>query len=353
MEAAEARELAWAGCIPAVFSLAQDEVTTLEPPPCYHANLPRQSWLPLVTGEVVEHFLPFAPPMARASSMWMQCRGEPLRWQVPVGVLFDLLTSGDNQPGNGDMLPWQLTVRFQARPTDQLRGSVDDAKALVRSALKESAFLRCGSAQPVMDLSPLDDARIFEALGSASPNEAGSPAPAPSSGWSPPPLPPPPCLPPASPVSSQAAAGQAASQQTPAGKQGQPSASDAPASSPYEVYCQARTPLEASLLRSLGSRSERAVPTRAFVAQREWRQLPVAPLLPSGDPTTLADALALLLPRAFAAASDAEGSGGEGQRPTAIVQGVVVELNTPVSWLYEACSHPDGFLYVVCLMPRS
>ena len=148
MEAAEARELAWAGCIPAVFSLAQDEVTTLEPPPCYHANLPRQSWLPLVTGEVVEHFLPFAPPMARASSMWMQCRGEPLRWQVPVGVLFDLLTSGDDQPGNGDMLPWQLTVRFQARPTDQLRGSVDDAKALVRSALKESAFLRCGSAQP-------------------------------------------------------------------------------------------------------------------------------------------------------------------------------------------------------------
>jgi len=292
MEAAEARELAWAGCIPAVFSLAQDEVTTLEPPPCYHANLPRQSWLPLVTGEVVEHFLPFAPPMARASSMWMQCRGEPLRWQVPVGVLFDLLTSGDDQPGNGDMLPWQLTVRFQARPTDQLRGSVDDAKALVRSALKESAFLRCGSAQPVMDLSPLDDARIFEALCSASPIEAGSPAPAPSSGGSPPPLPPPSCLPPASPVSSQAAAGQAASQQTPAGKQGQPSASDAPASSPYEVYCQARTPLEASLLRSLGSRGERAVPTRAFVAQREWRQLPVAPLLPSGDPTTRVHILA-------------------------------------------------------------
>ncbi|EOD33161.1 hypothetical protein EMIHUDRAFT_202368 [Emiliania huxleyi CCMP1516] len=88
----------------------------------------------------------------------------------------------------------------------------------------------------------------------------------------------------------------------------------------------------------------------AFVAQREWRQLPVAPLLPSGDPTTRVHVLAAST--RGVAASDAESSGGEGQRPTAIVQGVVVELNTPVSWLYEACSHPDGFLYVQCQLPR-
>jgi autophagy-related protein 5 len=31
-----------------------------------------------------------------------------------------------------------------------------------------------------------------------------------------------------------------------------------------------------------------------------------------------------------------------------LVQGVHVPLHTPLVWLFEACSYPDGFLYVCC-----
>lgn len=30
----------------------------------------------------------------------------------------------------------------------------------------------------------------------------------------------------------------------------------------------------------------------------------------------------------------------------AIVQGVVPSLDTPITWLYEYCAHPDNFLYI-------
>jgi autophagy-related protein 5 len=341
-----ARREAWAGCIPAVFSLAADEVTTLKPPPSYHLNLPRQSFLPLVTGPVVEHFLPFAPPMAQPDSMWLQHGGEPLRWQVPIGVLYDLLVEADNASASCSALPWQLVVRFQGGLVGQtgshglLRSTADDAKALVRCALKESTYLRCGSARPVMDLSPADDARIFKALSAAAPV---------------PPLPPPQPLPHRAP-GAQSHSQQTAPSQTAASSQQAPSSQQALSSrqrsmcgsspvrtpappSPYELFCQARAPLQRAVAEALCGSPERAVPIRAYVSPGEWRQLPVAPVLFSGAEATVGDAVGLLLPRAV----------GEGGR--VLVQGVAVDLATPVPWLYDACAHPDGFLYLSCHLP--
>eukprot|EP00962_Isochrysis_galbana_P009319 scaffold2610_cov115-Isochrysis_galbana.AAC.5 len=325
-----ARREVWAGCIPAVFSLAADEVTTLKPPPSYHLNLPRQSFLPLVTGPVVEHFLPFAPPMAQADSMWLQHRGVPLRWQVPIGVLYDLLVEADGAGASCSALPWQLVVRFQGGPVGQsgshglLRSTDNDAKALVRCALKESTYLRCGSARPVMDLSPADDARIFQALSAAAP-----------------------VLPHSLPQQHRAPGAPSYSQQAAPSRQRsigvasvhtQPQGTPTPAS-PYELFHQARAPLQAAVGEALSGCPDRAVPIRAFVAQSEWRQLPVAPILPSGAVATVGDALGLLLP------GTAEGGGW------VLVQGVAVGLDTPVAWLYDACAHPDGFLYLSCHLP--
>ncbi len=35
---------------------------------------------------------------------WFEAEGLPLWWQVPLGVLYDLLTDGETRP-------WRLTVR--------------------------------------------------------------------------------------------------------------------------------------------------------------------------------------------------------------------------------------------------
>mmetsp|Transcript_23 Transcript_23/g.80 ORF Transcript_23/g.80 Transcript_23/m.80 type:complete len:349 (-) Transcript_23:35-1081(-) len=320
--AEEARRESWASCIPTVFSLAPEEVTTLQPPPRYHMNLPRQSFLPLVTAPVVEHFLPFAPPTAHASSMWIQYDGEALRWQVPIGVLYDVLMEVNDDTAPTDSLPWQLVVRFQGGPVGQqqpyglLRATVDDAKALVRCALKESTHLRCGTARPVMDLSPAEDSRIFQALSAPFPPHAFD----------------------GSRRKFQSAL--AGSVTSPTAQSRQPSTS----SSPYDLFSHTRATLEKAISDVLGGEPERAIPIRVFVTQREWRQLPVSPTLPSGDWTTLADALELLLPQAIGAARDGDA--------LILVQGVVMALNMPLPWLYSACAHPDGFLYVSCHMPK-
>ena len=134
--------------IPAVFTLATDEITTLQLPPPYHMCLPRQSLLPLVLSPVRDFFRAFAPPFC--DEMWLEYRAAPLRWQIPVGVLFDLLVG----EGAEEFLPWELTVRFQGfAATKLLRASVDAAETLLMNALKESCCLLCGSAQPAMALS--------------------------------------------------------------------------------------------------------------------------------------------------------------------------------------------------------
>jgi hypothetical protein len=134
--------------VPVIFTLAADEVTTYEAPPPYHMCLPRQSLLPFVLEPVREFFKPFAPPFG--GEMWLEFQAVPLRWQMPTGVLFDLLVGDDA----GDALPWALTVRFQGFPaTKLLRASVEAAEAVLMNALKESCCLLCGSAQPAMTLS--------------------------------------------------------------------------------------------------------------------------------------------------------------------------------------------------------
>lgn len=80
----------WASFIPAVFSLAPDEVTTLEAPQRYYFCLPRQALLPFVTAPVQVHFLPFAPPMGRGE-VWFEYASEPLLWQIPIGALWSYL----------------------------------------------------------------------------------------------------------------------------------------------------------------------------------------------------------------------------------------------------------------------
>ena len=104
-----ARSEVWRGHLPTVFTLAPDEVATVHQPRAFAACLPRQTLLPFVCDAVRRHFEPFGPPMG--GKLWFAHEGTPLRWQLPVGVLFDLLVG---------LLDWN--------PADRLGG--DDSRAL-------------------------------------------------------------------------------------------------------------------------------------------------------------------------------------------------------------------------------
>ena len=281
--AASGRAACWAGALPVRFALASDEVTTLHPPPPIHAVVPRHALLPLVIGRVREHFAAFAPPLG--GQMWLEYGETPLRWQLPVGVVFDLLAGAEAEAS----LPWELTVRFQRFPAEEVAsGAAADAEATLLNALKEATCVQCGSALPVMTLPPELTQKLVAAVVAGRHDDF-------------------------EPVRAEVrrrALGQL--------RGGSSSGGD-----------------EALAMK--------AVPARVHTSQRDWRQLAMPPTLDDGSPRRLRHLLASLLPQHF---GEAEGEPAA-PPPTVLVQGVAVPLDSPLAWLADACAHADGFLYVV------
>ena len=105
----------WAGRVPAVFTLAESECEgSGQPEPCY-LMLPRVSYLPLATEKVRKHFSSFLPGQS-SDTMWFSYGGTPLRWHLPIGLLYDLMVLS-SEPAS---LPWHITAHFTQFPSDQL-----------------------------------------------------------------------------------------------------------------------------------------------------------------------------------------------------------------------------------------
>ncbi|GBG90296.1 hypothetical protein CBR_g50474 [Chara braunii] len=111
MDDAQVRKAIWKGAIPLRVVLDANEVTTLTPPPPYYVMAPRMSFLPLLVDKLRRHFQSVLPPGTEMA--WFDYNGLPLKWNILTGVLFDLLTDGQERP-------WQITVHFRNFPSDLL-----------------------------------------------------------------------------------------------------------------------------------------------------------------------------------------------------------------------------------------
>ncbi|CAM9755360.1 unnamed protein product [Choristocarpus tenellus] len=165
------RNFIWAGEIPAEFSMDASEVTALQRPLPLYLLLPRMSFLPCVAEILAHHFGDVAPDAQR--TLWLEDggTGEPLRWHVPTGVLFDLFVRkgvGQRKDSGapGGVLPWRINVHFQGRPRQQvlpLENEVDIRRHYT-NALKQALFMQSGSSKSVMSLSKENQTRLWEAI---------------------------------------------------------------------------------------------------------------------------------------------------------------------------------------------
>jgi len=151
------REL-WDGTLPVCFQLAQEEVYGMQhPDPCYYL-VPRQSYFPLVIDKVRKHFARFIKPELQNADIWLEYNGLPLKLHYPIGVSFDLFAYET-------LLPWNLTVRFENFPEDELiRCSSNSAvESLFISNVKEADALKHRS-QVINSLQKKDHTQLWLGL---------------------------------------------------------------------------------------------------------------------------------------------------------------------------------------------
>uniref|UniRef100_A0A023FGZ2 Putative autophagy protein 5 n=1 Tax=Amblyomma cajennense TaxID=34607 RepID=A0A023FGZ2_AMBCJ len=113
---AEDREVlreVWEGRLPVCFKLAEQEVYTMQQPDPYYVMISRISYFPLVVDKVHKHFSRHIEERYHGNEMWLEYNGQPLKWHMPIGVLYDCYASDST-------LPWNITVRFQEFPEKQL-----------------------------------------------------------------------------------------------------------------------------------------------------------------------------------------------------------------------------------------
>ncbi|KAG8458216.1 hypothetical protein KFE25_001508 [Diacronema lutheri] len=272
----------WEGRVPAVITLARDELTTLEQPRELYLMLPRQGYLPYAaTREVYDHFGAHAPPCP--GEVWFEASGVPLRWTVPIGVLFDLHapTSAAER-----LLPWRLVAHFSNFPAAAVLrgGGARDMTAVAAhymNALKQSTYLRCGSTQPVMSLSTDAQRTLQRSI------EAGR----------------------------------------------------------YADYVAVQAQLSPPQSMTNERRRKARVAVRIHRDAGAWLQPALSALHDDGHARSLASVLSCALPGEFGGC-EAEAE-AEAATRTVLIHGVPAPLRAPIDWLCAACAHPDGFLHVV------
>ncbi|XP_065345018.1 autophagy protein 5 [Cloeon dipterum] len=128
----------WEGKLPVCFTLAEEELQDLQTPDPFYLMVPRLSYFPLVTEKVKRHFIKHAHPEKQEAEMWLDYNGTPLKWQYPIGVLFDSLLGADAT------LPWNITVRFDRFPEKELLKcpSRDVVESHFMSCIKEADVLK-------------------------------------------------------------------------------------------------------------------------------------------------------------------------------------------------------------------
>lgn len=157
----EVRKLIWEGCVPIQFHLTPNEVIVPQPPPPYFIMVPRNSYLPLISHKLYQHFASSAPVIGE--EMWFEYNSTPIKWHYPVGVLYDLLVTSSLQQNTG---PWKIDIHFQAYPSEHILRCPDEEtiRRQYFHILKEANHIKFGDGNRVNGLNKADSDKLWEGI---------------------------------------------------------------------------------------------------------------------------------------------------------------------------------------------
>lgn len=129
-------------------------------------NVHRNLYWPLQYGLIADYFARYAPENA-TKPLWLAYKGTPIKWNLPVGVLYDLLFHDSSTI-------WPLSVHFDDYPLETVipfiyteRAHVDYhrlLKEVVVNQLKQSCFVLHGNSKPMMSLSKDESNDFWDAI---------------------------------------------------------------------------------------------------------------------------------------------------------------------------------------------
>lgn len=104
----------WHGQLPICFKLHPDDVSGMHRPEPYYVMVSRVTYFPLVLDRVVKYFNRFMDQNRHVNNdMWLDYDGQPIKWQHPIGLSWDLF-------GSSYDLPWKLILHFSDFPAKEL-----------------------------------------------------------------------------------------------------------------------------------------------------------------------------------------------------------------------------------------
>lgn len=126
----------WHGQLPLCFRLHQDDVIGMHRPEPYYMMVPRITYFPIVLDRVVKYFNRFMDKNS-SDEMWLDYDGQPIKWQHPIGLSWDLF-------GSNYDLPWRLILHFSDFPSKDLVkcNTKNSIKTLFMSSIKEADALK-------------------------------------------------------------------------------------------------------------------------------------------------------------------------------------------------------------------
>ncbi|KDN37662.1 hypothetical protein K437DRAFT_251777 [Tilletiaria anomala UBC 951] len=348
----------------------------------YYTAAPRVSYLTLLLADVRKYLVdqviePSALSKLSEKDFWFECEGMPLKWHWPIGLLYDcFLGSSDRTrhvppaassldddcgpragPSSYANLPWRIKLHIREPPMDKLYSScgLDGCRASFMSRIKEADFVRFGNTKRVVNLRRQEQDALWDGVIEQDFDKYWSVAaklvPPPSS-----------VAPPISRQSSRAPSllGGAGLEDraflTNHANESQTSLAPSLASNAPSEVPSATGPAGANAGLTTNANKDanaaRAVPIRFHLPDNApLVQEPVAPLLEDGRPATLQSTLSALFPLLFPPPPAFRlGTIASPNLAYPVVHGIVVPLESEISWLGSTFTSADGWLSVVIVL---
>eukprot|EP01100_Stratorugosa_tubuloviscum_P013028 TRINITY_DN6370_c0_g1_i1.p1 TRINITY_DN6370_c0_g1~~TRINITY_DN6370_c0_g1_i1.p1 ORF type:complete len:288 (-),score=109.55 TRINITY_DN6370_c0_g1_i1:141-1004(-) len=156
------RSSLWSTEIPIEFLFIENEIAqNLQE--SFYVVASKITYLPLLFSKNMKDLVKNSlSPTCNIDDFWFEYKNEPLKWQYPLGALFDLF-------GDSLSLPWQITIRFSQFPKDQLikYTGEEGLKSCFMNNLKEANFLKHGDNARVNALTLQQQADYWESIKNA------------------------------------------------------------------------------------------------------------------------------------------------------------------------------------------